>query len=395
MARRARGEGTIYRENHPTRLTRWRGEKTVVLPDGRRKRIVARAATRDEVVTALKRRESQVIAANPEAERITVDEYLDKWLAYKKPNVKARTHAEYTATLRHARRHLGRLRLARVRPTHVQDVLTSLSSDGKRATAANVRRYLKQAFRQAEKWGLLTTSPVRNIDPVIVPPVKRGVLQVDELRAVLTAAEAHTPTYYPLIHTAAFTGLRIGELVALPWGNVTTDRITVDRTHSRFSSSGFEPPKTRASNRVVPIMPRTHQVIQTGRAHAASSTWAFPSTNGHMLGMRNVQRAFTTACRHANVHVRFHDLRRTAATLWALNGATPKMIQLLLGHSTPNLALAIYTDVMDDQLDGAALDPTIGGGIGGNNQQEPAREIEDAVSVEVRPARDDGEDGPA
>lgn len=350
----------------------------VILPDGRRKRIVARAATKDEVVLELKRRETRLLAANPEADRITVNEYLDRWLDYKKPLVKARTHAEYTSTLRHARESLGDMRLSRVQPTHIQEVLTTLSSEGpngepgRKATAANVRRYLKQAFRQAEKWGLLAASPVRNIDPIRVPPVKRGVLQPSQIEPILRAARERTPTYYPLMHTAVLTGMRIGELVALPWANVHADRIIVDRTHSRHAQAGFETPKTRASNRVIPIMPRTRSIIQEGRTHAPDSTWAFPSATGSMLGMRNVQRAFDVVRTAAKLELRFHDLRRTAATLWALNGATPKMIQLLLGHSTPHLALAIYTDVMDDQLQGAALDPdTIGGGNGGNATGKP------------------------
>lgn len=388
MSRRARGEGTIYREAGPTRKTKWRGEKVVLLPDGRRKRIVARATTKDDVVLELKRRESRLLAANPEADRITVSEYLDKWLEYKRPIVKARTHAEYASTLRHARAGIGQLRLSRVRPTHVQEVLTSLSTSGQRATAANVRRYLKQAFRQAEKWGLLTVSPMRNIDPVKVPPVKRAVLQPREIQPVLEAARTVTPTYYPMVHTAILTGLRIGELVALPWANVKPDRIVVDRTHSKYAPQGFERPKTTSSHRFVPIMPRTYEIIREGRRHSPESPWAFPSRNGSMLGMRNVHRAFATVRGHAGVELRFHDLRRTAATLWALNGATPKMIQMLLGHSTPHLALAIYTDVMDDQLQGAALDPdSIGGESGGKTIGNSAKGIEAEVDDPSRTGR--------
>jgi len=70
----------------------------------------------------------------------------------------------------------------------------------------------------------------------------------------------------------------------------------------------------------------------------------------------------------AQVDVRIHDLRRTAASLWARNGATPKQIQALLGHATPHLSLAVYTDVMEGDLDRVALDPmgVLGGSLGGS-----------------------------
>ena len=67
--------------------------------------------------------------------------------------------------------------------------------------------------------------------------------------------------------------------------------------------------------------------------------------------------------------LRLHDLRRTTATWWATDGVPPKVIQRLLGHSTPRLALEIYTDVLDGQVDSAALHPErwLGGGkIGGS-----------------------------
>src|SRR5690606_29057686 len=82
----------------------------------------------------------------------------------------------------------------------------------------------------------------------------------------------------------------------------------------------------------------------------------------------NLERAFKATIKAAGVPViRFHDMRRTAATLWALQGASPKAIQKLLGHSTPYLAMAIYTDVVDGQLQSAVIDPAsvLSGGTNG------------------------------
>jgi len=365
---RLRGEGTIYRDTDPARKTKFVAEKKVVLPDGTRKRIVVKGYTEQDVLKKLKARERRVAMANPTAEHMTLNAFLDEWLQHKEPTVKRRTFLEYQATLRHVRTRIGDLKLARVSARHVQQVLDDLVRAGTPTQAANVRRYLRQAFRQAERWELIDRNPVRNIEPVRTPPVKRSVLQLHEIERVLNAARSREAWFYPLVHTAIFTGLRHGELLALPIRNVEPFRIVVDRTHSRHSPSGFDRPKTPAANRVVPIAPMTYDVILRGREHAMNSEWAFPTGVGSQLQMRNVYRSWNVVKEEAQVDVRIHDLRRTAASLWARNGATPKQIQALLGHATPHLSLAVYTDVMEGDLDRVALDPmgVLGGSLGGS-----------------------------
>lgn len=78
-----------------------------------------------------------------------------------------------------------------------------------------------------------------------------------------------------------------------------------------------------------------------------------------MLSDGNLGRAFRETLVKAKVpHLRLHDLRRTAATLWALQGHGPSVIQRLLGQSTQATWL-IYTDVLAEQVEAARL-PSVG-----------------------------------
>lgn len=369
MARRSRGQGTIYKEVDSARRTRWRAEKIVRLPDGTRRRVIVRGRTEGEALAQLQLRERELANSHPDAERMTLDVFLRRWLEYKRPRVKPATIAEYQRVVDIATREIGHIPLARVQPLHVQRVVSSEEAAGRATTANNVRRYLKSAFRQAERWELITRNPVRNLEPVRREPPKRSVWSPVQIRAFLEGAEAHAdPVMRALFMTAVFAGLRQGELLALPWANVTPSSIRVDRTASRYAEGGVNTPKTRESRRVVPIHASLYAVIRDAR-DGSSSPLAFPSRVGTMLGQRNVDRAFKRVIGYAGVPMmRFHDLRRTAATLWALQGASPKTIQKLLGHSTPHLALAIYTDVVEGQLEAAVLDPGAytGGENGGN-----------------------------
>jgi len=377
VSRGPRSLGSVYRETDAKRRTSWRAERTVTLPDGTKRRIVARGRTEAEALRKRNLKELSLARAHPDAERLRVSEFLARWLDSKQ-SLKPNTLREYERIIDHTVDIIGDVALARVTPLHVQRVLDAHSP----ATANAIRRYLKGAFRQAERWELLAASPVRNIEPVKRPPIKRGVWQPSEIQAFLNAS---TPRYRGIFTAAIFTGLRRGELMGLPWENVTETSVTVDRTWTRGGVVGT--PKTTASNRSVPIHASLYAALSEARQHAPTSPWAFPSSTGGLLSDGNLGRAFREAIVRANAKaeaeiaagragvkvptIRMHDLRRIAATLWAQQGQPPKVIQRLLGHSTPMLALSIYTDVMRRQLTTAALDPSVvlggqsGGAIGG------------------------------
>jgi integrase len=356
----------VYKEGAANRTDAWRAEKRARLPDGSTRRIIVRGASQEDALRKLAARERSLAKAHPDAERMSLAQYLDKWLDYKAGNVKGATIAEYRRVMAHVKREIGHIPLARVTPLHAQKAITQQVDAGNLTTANNIRRYLKSAFRQAERWELVSVNPLRNIEPVKREAPRRGVWSPAEIQAFLAAAETR-PVYRALFMTAIFAGLRRGELMALPWANVTTTGIRVDRTASRFSPTGVNSPKTRESRRTVPIHPSVHEAIASAR-DGRESEYAFPSRTGSMIEGGNLERAFKATIKAAGVPViRFHDMRRTAATLWALQGASPKAIQKLLGHSTPYLAMAIYTDVVDGQLQSAVIDPAsvLSGGTNG------------------------------
>jgi integrase len=90
-----------------------------------------------------------------------------------------------------------------------------------------------------------------------------------------------------------------------------------------------------------------------------------------MYDPRNYALQFTKAIRTANTDsdgklltgrkvrlrtIRLHGLRHTYASYLARSGQPPAVIQRLLGHATPDLALRVYTHVMQPDLEKATLD---------------------------------------
>lgn len=359
MKRRANGEGTVFEENDPRRATKYRAELDVRLPNGVIRRIVARGRTKAETRAALARKARLAEEQNPDAQRQTLEQFLTRWLDFKRPIVRASTIKTYERDAGAIRKALGHLPLASIRPGDVQGFITDLQARGLAAKADKCRRTLKQALKQAERWELLERSPARHVDPVRRPPPERGVWTQDQVDAFLEASRSSV--YHPLFMLAIYSGLRRGELLALRWRDVSSSHVHVARTFSRDAAEGYHPPKTRAGDRYVPIASAVRAELGE---EGEPEELVFRSRAGTAFGERNVNRALALLVQRANRDgarlpmIRFHDLRRTYATLLAAQGTHPRVIQKLLGHSTPDLAMTVYTDVLREQEEAARLEPS-------------------------------------
>ena len=83
----------------------------------------------------------------------------------------------------------------------------------------------------------------------------------------------------------------------------------------------------------------------------------FPSQVGTPIGGRNLNRSFKRHLERAGLprRFRFHDLRHTCATLLFKQGVNPKFVQELLGHGDVSLTLNVYSHVLPDMGDQAAV----------------------------------------
>ena len=81
----------------------------------------------------------------------------------------------------------------------------------------------------------------------------------------------------------------------------------------------------------------------------------FTTKNGTPLEPRNVNRAFETLCRRANVRsIRLHDLRHSCATLLFAMGVEAATVQRILRHSSISVTTGTYVDVIE-QVQRAAV----------------------------------------
>jgi integrase len=255
--------------------------------------------------------------------------------------------------------------------------LTALSP----STVHKVYRVLRTAMGDGVRLGVVAINPCTNIR---LPRTARHEMIVLEGHEVAALADAITPHYRVLVYTAAYTGLRAGELGGLQRRDVDLLRGVLHVRRALKDVGGrleFGPTKTH-ERRTIALPKFLGEMLAE---HLAASTpggtgpdaLVFTSTTGlplrHGLFYRRHFRPAVTgrpakgrrpaivgALPPEKHGVRFHDLRHTCAALSIAAGAHPKLISARLGHSSITITLDRYghlfpsvEEALADALDAA------------------------------------------
>lgn len=289
----------------------------------------------------------------------TVDAMLDTWLGAKRGAIEDTTHGEYVSLMRHLRKRIGALPLAKVTPATIDDVLASVRADAGQSTANHLHVVGKQAFAFAVSRDLLAANPFASVPrprrpkPTIVPPTPAQV------GAIITHAAGDMRVFVTL---AIASGARKGELLALRFGDVDTSgdlaRITIRATVVNKAGWGAAvKERTKGGRaRVVTLDPDTSAMLKAHRADVTRRTLAvgvpliadsfvFPGNLEARapLALTTHHHEWQRVCARAKVRgVRIHDLRHFHATQALANGVDVKTLSNRLGHASAAMTLDRY-----------------------------------------------------
>lgn len=333
-----------------------------------------RAECASKLRTAIQAVESGQISAD---ERLTVREFVERWLASIEGSIRPATLRRYTDLMRlHVLPSIGGVQLRRLTPLQLQALHPEWRDKGLSPTTGRQVHYiLHRAFRQAVRWRMIATNPCDLVDPPRRSSPEMQTWDAHQTAAVLAAGDE--TSLAALWRLALLCGLRRGELLGLRWEDVDLDRgsLAVRRTLSRGMGGTWElgQPKTAAGQRSVALPAscvaalRTHRDRQAFERQRLGELWEghgfiFTGQLGGPLHVNVLDHAFRRLTATAGVpRIRFHDLRHTCATLLLAAGIHPKVVQERLGHSDVSMTLNRYSHVMPgmQQLAADALDATI------------------------------------
>ncbi len=220
---------------------------------------------------------------------------------------------------------------------------------------------LHTAMKKAARWKLIRHNFMVDVDRPTATGKAFTVLHPDDVGRLLAAAKGDR--LYALYVLAVTTGLRQGELLGLQADDVDLGMETIFVRGQLQEVAGdltLVEPKTKAGRRRVHLpkiaVKALREHFEKLRDEKYEGSFVFPATNGARMRKSSLRRhSFEKLLKKAGLpHIRFHDLRHTAATLLLREDVHPKIVQERLGHARIAITLDTYSHVLPSMQQEAA-----------------------------------------
>lgn len=352
------GEGTIY---FSEKLNKWVGQfVTGRKVDGSIKRKSVYGNTRKEVKEKMTKALSEVQSKSfIEKTDITVyqlgKEILD--LKFGSNIIKGTSYNTISYPLTKIKNSsLGNMEIQKVTRTNIQTFLNTVTN----LSNSYIQKIIIQLniiFDEAVNRDYIIKTPMKNIIKPISQKNSKKVeaFTIDEQKQLLEKFK--TSKYGDLFTIAIFTGMRIGEILALTPNDVNLDNniIHVTKTLSRSKDQKLiigKTPKTSTSYRDIPITPLFRSNIKNALENMLSNpnNLIFHTNNLTIFSPANANCFFKRLCqkepkiiRNVNIHM----LRHTYATRCIESRMPAEVLQKLLGHKNITTTINTYTTIFN------------------------------------------------
>lgn len=165
----------------------------------------------------------------------------------------------------------------------------------------------------------------------------------------------HPHKNYIGILICLYTGIRLGELLALTWTDIDFERgwLSINKTVSFICQNGkytkyIDSPKTKQSNRTIPLSKELLLLLkEQKRTH--NSIYVLSTKCGNIVSSRSYQRTFQVILERCQIpYKNFHALRHTFATRALELGMDVKTLSEILGHKDATITLNRYSHSLMD-----------------------------------------------
>lgn len=283
---------------------------------------------------------------------LTFQEASDQWFStYVTTNIKPSVQREYRKILvQHLLPRFGRRQLRSLTTLDIEQFKAVHTKRGLQpSTVNNYLIVLSSLFTKARDFRWILTPP--RIEWLKVPPQPFDFLSSEESARLLSANLGSR--WHDMIFCGLRTGMRVGELLALQWDDLSLQGRVI--TVSRSLVRGVEgSPK---NNRIRHI-PMTADLVRMFEQSERRHPYIFGQSDGSPSTLPMATRGLLTACKRAGLRkIGWHVLRHTFASQLSLAGVPLTAIQPLLGHATIQMtmryshlqpsAIASFVQVLD------------------------------------------------
>ena len=272
---------------------------------------------------------------------------------------------------------IGHIKLGDFSPNRITaflyDVAIYKDKDGK---PIKPTKYYKDSYTQlifsklhtlfdiAVKQGWIKDNPCTNaIKPKRNKTQKLPPFEIDQIKDLLKRSE-NFDTYNAVIHFQLYTGMRIGETLALTWDDIDFEKRTININKTiNYVKGEFKigPPKTDNSYRILGMNNTVYSLLQQIKEEqdkmkkALKDVWqdlnlVFTQDTGGYIQKANINNRLSSLKKGTNYeYITVHSLRHANATLLLMNGVDLKIVSAHLGHNDIQTTANVYIDVLKSQ----------------------------------------------
>jgi len=314
-------------------------------PNGKPKRVFVYGKTQAEVKTKasdMRLKNSMGMLTNSD---ITVLEWARTWLDVYKQNVSEGTRVFYVSVVNtHILPKLGFYKLRDIKSAHLQSIVNELAHMPD--TAKKLKMVSSQIFKKAIANDLITKNPAEALQLPIYfkKQTKRPLTREEMERICALKLDMRTQCF---IYLLLYTGVRRGEAMALSKQDINFDDMTIrinkNVVFKNNVSTVKDSTKTTAGMRTIPILAPLLPVLRE-YVESLKGELLFTTTKGGVITLQSFRRLWDKFERAMGTkEITPHIFRHNFATILYNAGVDIKSAQVILGHSSFNVTMDIYT----------------------------------------------------
>lgn len=306
-------------------------------------------------------------------------DYILDWLTFKQGEIEQTTYQTYedlinSMVIKFGFYNISTKQISQLSPKVFQKYLNSLALQYSRSSITKIWVIIKQCL----KYGELQNELPSNLATMVKVPLESKVAVKKKEIPFLTMEQANI--FYDMLEykdernisrfktsnnahalvLILYTGMRVGELIALKWKNVDLDnkRIHIVESSANIKENGKtisvdKAPKTESSVRYVPLPDRAIEMLEYFRK-IRKNEYVCISKNGMKMNRRNISHTLNSMCKYANLpQLNIHALRHSYGSILLSQGVDIKIISELLGHSNITTTYNVYIGIREDDKQSA------------------------------------------
>lgn len=287
--------------------------------------------------------------------------WLDEWLHTKRLGVKESTYIRYRNTIEnHIKPDLGKYPISKIGTSLMEQFVSNKLQHGRidgngglsPKSISDIMVLVKESFKYAQSFGVIVRCSFERISLKKNAQEMRVLSNLEEQR-LLSVLFNDFDRYKLGVFICLYTGIRIGELCALQWKNVSLSEntIKIEHTMQRLQNEDLDAlqktrititePKSYAALRTIPL---PDFVIDVIKPFASSpNVYVLSGECKTIIEPRTMQNRFKTYLEEGKIDdANFHSLRHTFATRCIEAGFDVKTLSEILGHSSVKITLDKY-----------------------------------------------------